>query len=798
MSLPFQPFSLNFHDRLLTLASADNSFTLVFDLALQADDEVLRLQGQANIEAPMDVGSERLAQLPLKYHTPPLDWNVTITRSADDCTILIGSTIYNPGPEPVRLGECRLVEVTPKRGKVTLVGDTGQAVYLSVSGTTGPTRVAKAAAPPPPTNGYESGHYSATLLQVVSHEAARALHLGFITFDSQNTVLRFEYEESGFQTLQAVCDFQGLILPPGSSVATETLMIEVSEDFHESLHHWADRVATHYQPQIWPTIPAGWLGWSWVDAFNVENYEEVMLRNCRAIRRRLGGFDIGYVWESIGNIRDGLPGAWLEWDYNNFPHGHEFLVEELRKLDFILGFWCGAFWLVNTLEDKVAQLSEAMLKLDGQPAVASAEWGYGASAKLPREQRPCIYSLDPTHPKTKEFIANVFATYREWGIRYYMVDFLNAIAYPNEGVPYNEHYDTSLARGPQVLREGLRTVRKAAQSDTYLQSSSGPTIQNTGYVDACRVGNDYGEGRAINPESYFYPATFVINGANFWTSHSYASGNMAGYYYTHRKLYLNDSGNVMTLDKPVPLCEAQIVATIFGMCGGPVMLGDDIDRISEERLALIKKVFPRTPEVAVPVDLFDRPLPDYPRLFLNQVRTEWSAWDVISILNYDDDPLTLPVSLARLGLDPDAKYRLWEFWNEQYLGTVSGEFRAVVPPRSARIYRLSKLTGYPWVLGTDMHVMQGQVELSEVVWDRATLTLSGQATRPAGNVGNVFISAPRGLAVANPRGYHIAKDAHDQTLIISRQFEFGDQPEPFNLTFIIADEKYAREELDLT
>ena len=132
-------------------------------------------------------------------------------------------------------------------------------------------------------------------------------------------------------------------------------------------------------------------------------------------------------------------------------------------------------------------------------------------------------------------------------------------------------------------------MREAAGPETYLLSSSGPDLQNVGYMDACRMGNDYGEGRAINPELFFYPASFVINGANFWTSHGYASGNMAGYYYTHRKLFINDFGNVMTLDKPVPLCEAQIVATIFGMCGGPVMMGDDLDRISEERLALIKR-----------------------------------------------------------------------------------------------------------------------------------------------------------------------------------------------------------------
>ncbi len=96
-----------------------------------------------------------------------------------------------------------------------------------------------------------------------------------------------------------------------------------------------------------------------------------------------------------------------------------------------------------------------------------------------------------------------------------------------------------------------------------------------------------------------------------------------------------------------------------------------------------------------------------------------------------------------------------------------------------------------------MHLMQGQAELSEVKWDRETLTLSGTATRPPGCTGTVFLSVPRGLAVTDPRGWHIARDAHDQTLVISRQFAFGDAPIEFVIGFKVYDEKIAMEELDL-
>ncbi len=770
--------ALDEESRLLALQTADGVVSLAAACSLEVNGERLTLQQASGLAAPTPVAAGARAELALQFAEAGIAWAITLELSADGQTVLIASRITNTGEAPVALGRCALIDVRPDAGHATLAGDDGQAVFLQTSGTTGRCRVLRAA------EGDEI-KLSRTLLHLVSHAAGRALHLGFVTFDRVTTFHELGYEAaSGLTRLQAVCDFEGFSLAPGAGVDSETLMIEVRTDTHASLEAWADRVAAHYRPAIRPQTPVGWVGWAWVDGFNVERYEDVIIRNVQAIRRRLAGFDIEYVWVSIGNIKDGMPGDWLSFDLDNFPHGHEWLISRLAALDFRLGFWCGAFWVCSHLSELVARMTENMLRRDGEPLVSRAEWQYGAAGRMKRADRPCIYSLDPSHPRTQEFLSHVFRTYRDWGIRYYMIDFLHAISGATPGdTDYDDYFDKSLIKSPEVYRTGLATVREAAGPDTYLLSSSGPTLQNVGYMDACRVGNDYGEGRALNPESYFYPATFVINSAAFWTSHQYASDNMAASYFTHRKLYLNDSGNVMTVDKPIPVCEAQIVATIFGLSGGPAMLGDDIDRIAPERLTLIKQVLPRTPEVAFPVDLFDRPAPDYPRLFHQHVTTAWGEWEVVGVLNYGDDPLVLPVSFARLWMDPTRPCRLWEFWNEQYLGVAADEFRAVVPPRSARVYRLAACTEHPWVLSTDMHIMQGQVELADVSWDPATMTLSGTATRPAGEVGNVFLVAPQGLRVATPAGWWIAKDATDESLIIRGQFHFGPDPAEWSIRF---------------
>ena len=156
------------------------------------------------------------------------------------------------------------------------------------------------------------------------------------------------------------------------------------------------------------------------------------------------------------------------------------------------------------------------------------------------------------------------------------------------------------------------------------------------------------------------------------------------------------------------------------------------------------------------------------------VKKDWDEWDVVAVLNYGDEPLTRRIELSRIGLEPDAEHVVWEFWNEQYLGVKSGTFDAIVPPRSARLYRLARRTPHPWLLSTDMHTLQGQVEIEACHWEPETMTLSGKAVRPKGERGNVFLTVPPGLALQNPAEHWIAKDAHDGSLIVRRELRFDD------------------------
>ena len=743
-------------------------------LLLEVDGIELSAAG-AEVRGPttdgvIEAGTEGTATC--RWGVREVEWVVTLKLSKDGTTGYLSSAITNRSASEVRLGKCCLLSVDAGQGTVALGEERGDTVYLDCKASVHDTRVKQCSED-------DGRHMVKTICHVFNRTSKHAINLSFVTFDRANTEHRFAYEAGkGIVELESCCDFDGFRLQPGASVESEVLTVELCSDPYRSLEAWADRVQAHYQPEIWPGTPAGWVGWSWVDPFNIERYEEVVLRNARAIRDRLAGFGLEFIWVSIGNLKDGMPGNWLEVDGGNFPSGVAKVVDELRGCGIKLGFWMAPFWICSYVTDKVEELEECLLRDEsGELLVTRAEWQYGAAGSLPKEQRPSCYALDGSHPRTLEFLRNVFQTYYEWGIRYYMVDFLHAGSGSTPGDHlYGDYHDQSLIRGPEVYRNAMKVVREAAGPDTYLLSSTGVTFQNIGCVDAVRTGNDYGEGRALNPESYFYPATFVINSPSFWTSHLRAAANLASSYYTHRKLYLNDSGNVMTVDQPIPVCEAQITATIFGINGGPMMIGDDLDRIDDERLALIKKCLPRTPEIAFPVDLFDSVFPDHPKVFHLKVTREWDEWDLVAVLNLGDETLVQGIDLARIGLDPGADHVLWEFWNEQYLGTVAGSFEAVVPVRSARLYRLSVSRPHPWLLSTDMHTRQGQVEIDDCQWDSRTATLRVKAVRPGGERGSIFLRAPKGLCVRDPRELWIGKDAQDESLIVRKPLKFDGRP----------------------
>ena len=97
------------------------------------------------------------------------------------------------------------------------------------------------------------------------------------------------------------------------------------------------------------------------------------------------------------------------------------------------------------------------------------------------------------------------------------------------------------------------------------------------------------------------------------------------------------------------------------------------------------------------------------------------------------------------------------------MGCMSNELSVVIPPESVRVVRLTPLLDKPQVIGTDVRVRMGQVELSNVSYCEKTRTLGFAATRPVGEDGSVFPLMPQNLLVNNSSVCYTARNRNGTT-----------------------------------
>ncbi|MGH8167775.1 MAG: hypothetical protein ACREQ1_11075, partial [Woeseiaceae bacterium] len=143
---------------------------------------------------------------------------------------------------------------------------------------------------------------------------------------------------------------------------------------------------------------------------------------------------------------------------------------------------------------------------------------------------------------------------------------------------------------------------------------------------------------------------------------------------------------------------------------------------------------------ATPIDLFDT---DIQTSFAMKVEKPFGEWTVAAFFNPDlAEPIEKSFSLKRLGLDRTKTYLAYDFWRQLFIGEVSGEVTASIPPGSVRLLSLHEKKGRPQFIATDRHVLQGAIEIEHLEWDEATKSLSGVSVGPPGTSHNVYVHVP--------------------------------------------------------
>jgi hypothetical protein len=686
--------------------------------------------------------------------------------------------IRNTGRKPLVINEINILDTSSSESPLLDLGsDPASFTYFNFSDHLNENSVARF-------SDNDGMHQSKVFCHIYNPAEKTTFFAATLTFGKMLSEFKLKYDEKkkSYALLwkQLVNDFE---LPPEGELATEELYLEkCSRSPFAVLESWADMVNAIYKPRI-PDSPHVGIttSWAWVDTIEGELPEEYICENLEAAKSRLGNFAIKYYYISISNLKNRLPGNWLCHNENNFPSGIEKTLAKVRECGFQPGFWFAPFYVTENAES-------FEINKDNVFKDSPVLWPWTFSEVEIDGRLPRIYCLDPSHPHTIDFICKSLKHFLAMGVKYFMVDFLQAGRPLKENVPY----DRTFVKGWEAFRKAMLEIRKTAGEEVCLLSAIGSTLGNIGGIDSCRIGSDYGEGRTLLKQFPSYPAGYVINGnlGEVGCPNKNAIRNLACWYFAHNKFFMCDS-NKLTVDKPIPRNEAEISVSLFGISGGPLFLGDDFRRISEERLQMLKKCLPRMSSSPVPVDLFTNLDNDvHRRIFIVQVDKEFAKWTIAALFNLEDEAAEFALDADELRLEKDQAYQMFDFWNESYCGEFVNNKQVIVPANSAAVFRFERTKPHPWLLSTDMHVRQGEAELTDLQWDAEKLILRGIACRPRGEKGNLYIVAPPEYKERNfNRNLWVAKSAINENLIIRKELCFESDSQDWKIEFALLDDE---------
>lgn len=355
-----------------------------------------------------------------------------------------------------------------------------------------------------------------------------------------------------------------------------------------------------------------------------------------------------------------------------------------------------------------------------------------------------LWGYDFTDPDFRRHLRAVYANLREGGVRGLMFDY-PATAWASAG-GMEDAFATTAAAYRAMFEAARRDLGDPCWiHERNLARGSDVTL---GLVASQRI---WGDTDRITP-------VMVTRGGLRW--------------YKNR-VVVNYDMDAKNLLRPRTRDARRRLLTMAYVASGRLLLATSFGRMDPETFHDLTRIFPfhAAPRSARPVDAFEQAIPrvyDFP---VNE------GWHQVTLYNPEDGtPLSVEVNLAAppaeggLGLDPDAAYYAYDFWNDRALGLLPGAGRlaAELRPAEARMIALHARERVPQWIATDRHIMQGFVDLEHTAWDEAAGTLSGTA-RVVGNDPFRIVIALNGYAPvrasASPGGCRAELEAVEGGLV---------------------------------
>jgi hypothetical protein len=454
-----------------------------------------------------------------------------------------------------------------------------------------------------------------------------------------------------------------------------------------------------------PLPPSGMCTWYY---YYTRINEDEVRRNADWMAANLKDYGAQYVQIDDGWQGTGARGSARNWDAintNRFPGGMAALARHIKSVGLTPGLWLAPH---GQNSDDVVKAHPGVFLLKSDGASASETW----------EGR---FLVDPTHPASAPYLRNLFARLSGWGYDYFKIDG-QPIVVGEYGVK-KEFMDRPSNDAAGLYRQTLETIRSAIGPDRYLLGCWGIPLEGAGIMNGSRTGGD------------------IVLG---WGGFQVSLRPTMEFYYLHNIVWYCDP-DVLLVRSPLTLDQARVWATLQGLTGQALMSSDRLMDLSEERVELLRRVFPAVD--IRPLDLF--PSERNKRIWDLKVNHLGRHYDVVGVFNFDT-ARAAPVHLRwkDLGLSADPPVHVFDFWNAEYLGAWSEGMVVDVAPTSCRVLTLLPATDRIQLISTSRHITQGWVDLLAVSRNEAGDVFKGAS--------RVVKNDPYELRFAFPRGTNYA------------------------------------------
>jgi hypothetical protein len=501
-------------------------------------------------------------------------------------------------------------------------------------------------------------------------------------------------------------------------VAEGPLAVRVEKDFMKTR-----RQLPYFRPldkTVFSRAPAGRCSWY---AFWQGIREEDVVRNTDWLAANFRRFGCRYVqiddgWQGVGQ-GNGENRDWYVTEPKKFPHGMKWLADYIRRRGLVPGIWLIPF----------ATSDAGTFRGRPELFLRRPDGGSAFETRDPASGRVEInwtgrYAIDPTRPQARAWLTKLFEMLcTDWGYDYVKIDGQGGSA----GIcqQFHDRLADTRVTADDAYRLGLAAIKAVMGPKRFLLNCGGQ-FSSCGYCEGIRIGGDVGpDWPSMQPAIQATMQHLYTNNVCFWTD-----------------------PDVVCVRLPLTLDQARLWATLVGITGQLLMASDDMPKLPEQRVEILRRIFP-VADIR-PMDLY--PLPGKPRIFDLRVSLPGvGLWDVAALFNWDSlRSVSLRLAPEDLGWAPGS-YIYYDVWEKQLLGAGADGLTLALPPTSCKLIAARPLAGHPQLVGTSRHITQGADDLVEARWDPSAMTWSGRSRVVGGDPYELRFTLPPGWVCAGGR-----------------------------------------------